>query len=159
MANQNFSRRTLNDFSVRSLSKNAAFQAGNSRTQQRENLGSLRRASLFDEVNKDEPDTYEFRLKRRTTLKVELKNQEDLGFFDLFGTKKRVQAILFDSDRDQLRSTDRIVPEDEDDFRIRLNAGTYFVRVTGRSENDLEYRLRLRTGEADDFDDDDSDDD
>lgn len=154
--------RTLKDFSVRTLNKNSTVQGLNStRNRFKENIGTLRnRASFTDEVNEDEPNVYTFRLRRRTTVEVKLENQENLGFLDLFGTKKRVQAQLQDSSRNTLGSTDRIRPEDDDDFRVRLDAGTYQVRITGRSENDVEYKLQLRTGNSsDDFDDDDLDDD
>lgn len=149
------SDRTLNDFTPRTLQKSSALQRSNSSFRFRENLGTLRnRASISDEVTVDEANTYEFRLRQRTSLKVSLENQEALGLFDLFGTKKRVQATLLDSSGQQLRRTDRIRPEENDDFRIRLNAGTYSIRVTGRSENELEYRLRLQTNRSNDFDDD-----
>lgn len=153
--------RTLKDFSVRALNKSSAFQGQNSTSNRfRENIGTLRnRASFSDEVNKDEPNIYTFRLRRQATVELTLENEENLGFFDVFGTKKRVQAQLQSGSNNTLRSTDRVRPEDEDDFKIRLNAGTYQVRVTGRSENDLEYKLELRTtngsGDDDDFDDDD----
>ncbi len=146
--------RTFRDFSVKSLQKNSALQSINGKTRFREDLGSLKRSSLSDEVNKDEPNTYNFQLKKRTTLKVELENDEDLGFFDIFGTKKRVQATIFDSDQDKLKATDRIAPEDDDDFKIRLSPGTYSIRVTGRSEKDVEYTLKLQTNSSGNFTDD-----
>lgn len=146
-------------FSVRSLQQKSSALQNTGKTRFKENLGSLRRSSLSDEVNKDEPNTYEFRIRNRTTLKVELENDENLSFFDVFGTKKRVQATLFDSDQDKLKATDRIAPEDDDDFKIRLSPGTYSIRVTGRSENDVEYTLKLRTDSSGDFDDDDDSDD
>lgn len=151
--------RTLKDFSVRTLSNRAlnqgsALQAGQTRF--REDIGTLRsRASFTDEVTEDEDNTYRFRIRRRIRVEVSLENLEDLNFLDLFGTRKRVQARLLDSSGNTIRSTDRLRPEEDDDFRVRLNPGTYSVRITGRSENEVEYRLRLRTSNSDDFDDDD----
>ena len=155
--------RTLNDYSIRSLSSftnnGSALQLGG-KTRFRENLGTFRgRASLTDEVTKDEANTYVFRLRQRTNLSVNLENRENLEFFDLFGTKKRVQARLFGADGDVLDSTSRIRPEDDDEFRIRLNPGTYSIRITGRSENEVEYQLNLRTSNNDSDDDFDFDDD
>lgn len=154
------SNRTLKDFSPRSLNKNAAsLQEFSSRNRFREDIGTLRsqfRAS--DEVNKDEPNRYQFRLTRRATVKVSLENEENAGFFDFLGTKRRVQAELL-SQGNRLKSTDRLAPEDDEDFRIRLNPGTYTVKVTGRSENDLEYDLEIRLDSGNDDDDDDDDDD
>jgi hypothetical protein len=154
--------RTFNDFSTRALSRslnNSSALQSNGKTRFRENIGTLRnRASFTDEVTEDEPNTYTFRLNRRTTLNVELENREDSDFFDIFGTRRRVQATLRDSDGDTLRSTDRLRPDDDDDFRVRLSAGTYSIRVTGRSEDEVEYRLRLQTSNNG-FDDDDDDDD
>ena len=151
--------RTLKDFSVRNLHKNSAsLQASQNRF--KENIGTLKnRASFSDEVNKDEPNTYTFKLNRQTRLEVTLENEESLGFFDVFGTKKRVQAELFNNNGKELKSTDRIRPEDEDDFNISLKPGTYSIKITGRSEKDVEYELKLRTGNNSDDDDDDNDDD
>lgn len=150
------SNRPLKDFSVRSINKNSAsLQEFNTRNRFRENIGTLRnqfRAS--DEVNKDEPNRYQFRLTRRATVKVTLENEEGAGFFDFLGTKRRVQAELL-SQENELKSTDRLAPGDEEDFRVRLNPGTYTVKVTGRSENDLEYDLEVRLDSGDDDDDDD----
>lgn len=151
------SNRSLNDFSVRSINSNSAsLQEFNPRNRSRENIGTLRnRFRASGEVNKDEPDTYQFRLARRATVEVSLQNEENAGFFDFLGTKKRVQAKLL-SQGNTLKSTDRIAPEDEEDFRIRLNPGTYSVKITGRSKNDLEYDLELSlNGSNDDNDDDD----
>lgn len=147
--------RTLKDFSVRNLHKNSAsLQASQNRF--KENIGTLKnRASFSDEVNKDEPNTYTFKLNRQTRLEVTLENEESLGFFDVFGTKKRVQAELFNNNGKELKSTDRIRPEDEDDFNISLKPGTYSIKITGRSEKDVEYELKLRTGNNSDDDDDD----
>jgi hypothetical protein len=154
--------RTLNDFSARSLSRslNNGSALQNSKTRFRENLGTLRnRASVTDEVTEDEANTYTFRLNRRTNLNVKLENREDSDFFGgIFGTRRRVQARLLDSSGDVLRSTDRVAPDDDDDFRVRLSAGTYAIRITGRSENEVEYRLNLRTSNNN-FDDDNDDDD
>jgi hypothetical protein len=153
-------KQPLKDFSVRALSQSSALQGLNGSNRFRENIGTLgSRASFSDEVNKDEPNIYEFRLRRRATVELTLENEESLGFLDLFGTKKRVQAQLQDSSRNTLRSTERIRPEDEDDFKVRLNPGTYRVRITGRSENDVEYKLKLRLSNSSDFDDDDDFDD
>jgi N-methylhydantoinase B/oxoprolinase/acetone carboxylase alpha subunit len=151
--------RSLKDFSVRSISKNSAsLQEFNPRNRFRENIGTLtNRFRASDEVNKDEPNRYQFRLNRRATVKVTLENEENAGFFDFLGTKKRVQAELL-SQGNELRSTERLAPEDEEDFRIRLNPGTYTVKVTGRSENDLEYDLEIRLDGGEDDDDDDDDD-
>lgn len=150
------SNRPLKDFSVRSISKNSAsLQEFNTRNRFRENIGTLRsqfRAS--DEVNKDEPNRYQFRLTRRATVKVTLENEEGARFFDFFGTKRRVQAELL-SRGNELKSTDRLAPEDEEDFRVRLNPGIYTVKVTGRSENDLEYDLEIALDNGNDDDDDD----
>lgn len=148
--------RTLKDFSVRTLNQNSALQGLRSnRAGDRENLGTLRnRASATNEVNEDEPDIYSFRLNRQATVQVALSNQEDGGFFDLFGTRKRVQATLRNG-ANKLRATERVRPDREDDFRIRLNPGTYSIRVTGRSEDDVEYELKLRASDRNDaFDDD-----
>lgn len=151
--------RTLKDFSVSTLNKNSAFLQ-NGRNRDRENIGTLRnRFRASGEVNEDESDTYTFRLRRNANVKLTLENEEDLGFFDVFGTRKRVQAKLLDNNGDTLRSTDRVRPEDEDDFRIRLKAGTYSIRVTGRSENDVEYDLELTASNRNSDDDDDFDDD
>jgi hypothetical protein len=151
--------RTLKDFSVRTLSKNSAFLQ-DSRNRVRDNIGTLRnRFRASGEVNEDESDTYTFRLRRNATVKLTLENEEDLGLFDIFGTKKRVQANLLNNSGNTLRSTDRIRPEGEDDFRIRLTAGTYSVKITGRSEKDVEYDLELKISNSNDDDDDDFDDD
>jgi hypothetical protein len=151
--------RTPKDFSVRALSKNSAFLQ-DSRNRITDNIGTLRnRFRASGEVTKERSDTYTFRLRRNATVKLTLENEEDLGFFDVFGTKKRVQAKLLDSSGDTLRSTDRVRPEGEDDFRIRLTAGTYSVKITGRSENEVEYDLKLTTSNRINDDDDDFDDD
>jgi hypothetical protein len=148
--------RNFNDFSVRALNRNSVLSSNLTRTRNRlrEDIGTLRgRFRASGEVNKDEPDIYRFRLRRNTELKVALQNEESLGFFDLFGTRKRVQATLQDRSSNRIRATDRIRPEDEDEFRVRLRPGIYTVRITGRSENDVEYELRLST-RRDNFDDD-----
>lgn len=148
--------RTLKDFSARALNKNsAALQGQNGFNRFKEDIGTLKnRASFSDEVNESESNTYKFKLKRQAKLEVELENKEDLGFFDLFGTKKRVQATLLNNSGKTLKSTDRVRPEDDDDFTIRLQPGTYSIKITGRSENDVEYELKLKAGSSSDSDDD-----
>ncbi|WNZ21747.1 hypothetical protein HJG54_01935 [Leptolyngbya sp. NK1-12] len=152
--------RTLNDFSARALNRNSALLNTRTRNRLREDIGTLRnRFRASGEVNKDEFDTYRFQLRQTATIKVSLENEENLGFFDVFGTKKRVQAKLLNGNGSTLRSTDRVRPEGEDDFRIRLRAGTYSIRVTGRSEKDVEYELELARSNRNSDDDDDFDDD
>jgi hypothetical protein len=144
-----------NDFSsVNGLQKASSLQKLNDRgsltgNRFRENLGTLKnRASRSSEVNKDEFNTYRFELKRRVNLEVSIDNREDSGFFDFLGTKKRVQATLFNSGGSKLKATDQVRPDDDDDFSIRLQPGTYSVRVTGRSENDVAYKLELSAENA-----------
>ena len=96
----------------------------------------------------------ELRLNHRVTLKLTLENEEGLGFFDVFGTQERVQATLENSNRNKIRSTDRVRPEDEDEFKGRLNPGSYLIQITGRSENDVEYELKLKATNQNDDDDD-----
>ena len=140
-------------FSLRTMQKNAvAFQGQNRARLTRENLGILkRRASDSGEVTKDEPIRYQFELKRQKNVRVTLENKENLGLFDLFGTKKRVQAKLLDSTRSSvLESTDRLRPGADQDFKLSLKPGTYYIQVTGRSENEVEYELNLKTGDFSD---------
>jgi hypothetical protein len=137
---------TLGDFSIRSLSNQTSSLQASPVNRKVQDFGVLKkRASSSGEVTVSKSDRYLFTLKRTAKVKVTLLNTSDADRIGLFGdTKARVQAALFDDFDDELNSTSRIKPQEEESFIRRLTAGDYTLKLTGRSKDPIQYTIQLR---------------